>query len=149
MQEDLSDLDILKNAVKDYVKDNKQFPTNLWEEIKDNHPKTFRIDQSTINLMMWACAASNNLRHGMVIVSELAKLKRGKKHISDEMKLAAYNSLLFHCEKQMTAEVEAGGAKDTGLIMEVLDEVNNAGLIPNDTTIEFLRRNMCDGGARF
>ena len=82
-QEDLSDLDILKNAVKDYVKDNKQFPTDLWEEIKDNHPKTFRIDQSTINLMMWACAASNNLRHGMVIVSELAKLKRGKKHIRD------------------------------------------------------------------
>jgi hypothetical protein len=128
--------------VRTYVKNNKAFPTDLWEEIKSNHPKTFKIDQSVIDLMMFACAQAGDLRHGIAIMDELGKLKKGKKHITAEMRLAGYNALLHQCETRMNSDIEAGENKDTGMIMEVLDEVNNQGLQPNDDTIMFLRRNM-------
>ena len=58
------------------------------------------------------------------------------------MRLAGYNALLHQCEKKMCKDIDAGGDKDIGMIMEVLDEVNHQGLQPDDDTIMFLRRNM-------
>ena len=116
----------IKIAIKDHVKNKGEFPTELWQKIKADHPEALLIDQSVISEVIRASVEAGDLHHGLTIMCELAQLKKGQKHITEDIKLAGYNALLSHCERRLHADVKVGD--DASKAMDVVDKVNAAGL---------------------
>jgi hypothetical protein len=135
----LTDLDRYKNAIKKEV---ASFPEELWADMKKDHKsKNLQIDLRVVEICLEVCCKIDNIDRALELLAECKKMRR----FDDDTTLSAYNALLSLCENRMNEQVAIDGNKDTTEINRVLGELTDAGLRPNDSTIDLLRRTLTDG----
>jgi hypothetical protein len=148
---ELSELDVYKEEVKRLL----QYPASpeysrtrvfctLWQGIVEAHAsRTITIDYPLLELVFALHAKHKTLRTCLRILHDLQKMRR----VPDEVTLRGYNTLLWHCETSLRDQVDRQvfldtekDAADSITMIQVFEDLEQAGLHPDDTTRTYIAR---------